>query len=300
MGPTPNSCWVCRSERVTPWKPRSVERELQPDDFRISDARYGSTLALLHCQDCGLLFADGGELDKLEQLYSELDDPGYEESLPAREAQMRWLMDVALRANPGAKTAVDIGAGAGLLVREAQRRGLQAVGVEPSKALVRSARAQGADVLQGTFPHPELAGRKFDIVFLVDVIEHVRDPVGLMKAGREALAPGGVVLLVTPDRKSLAARLLGKRWWHFRLAHVSYFDRKTLTLASEKAGLSPRSFQRARWFLPVGYLAERTSSYLPVAGLTERIGRTRPGKNLFARTIPLDLRDSWVLVAGTR
>ena len=63
---------------------------------------------------------------------------------------------------------------------------------------------------------------------LVDVIEHVADPLALLRGARDYVAPGGLVLLVTPDVDSVAARLFGKRWWHLRLAHVGYFNRRSL------------------------------------------------------------------------
>lgn len=294
-GPEPLECWVCRSTRTHAWKTGNVQQHLDPNDLAITDARYGLTLPLSQCDDCGFRFADTGEVERLTELYAALDDPGYEEGQDSRALQMRWLVELCRQAHPAAKTALDIGAASGVLVGEAATQGLQVLGIEPSQSLVEAANArEGVRVLQGVLPHPDLDGRLFDIVFLVDVIEHVADPVGLLRDCADRLAEGGVLLVVTPDRASLAARLLGRRWWHYRLAHVGYFERRSLTRAAERAGLAPLSWKRARWFFPVGYLASRMEAYLPVGWLNRLALRIAPLRWLYARVIPLNLFDSWV------
>lgn len=296
LGVTSSTCPVCGSDRTRPYKRRSVDRALVPDDLRISDSRYGTTLALRRCRACGFLFAEGDEVAELVDLYARVSDPGYEESERARILQMRWLLDRALRLAPRAISLLDVGAASGLLVEEAVRRGLDAVGVEPSLALADRARQRGVEMVHGAFPTPALAERRFDVVCLVDVLEHVADPVALLRGCREALAPDGVVILVTPDVGSVAARILRRRWWHFRLAHVGYFDRRSLVAATSAAGLSWVDEGRARWFLPLGYLAERL---LALAG---RSPSKRPGvtRRLDGWTIPLDLRDSFVVALKRR
>ena len=290
-------CWVCGSADTAPYKERSIARELVPSDLTITDSNYGATLALRRCSACHFVFAEGGDVSQLFELYEKLSDPGYEGSQDSRTLQMRWLIERALEARPGAKTLLDIGAAAGLLVKLARDQGLEAVGVEPSRDLVASAqRLHGVELIQGTVPHERLAGRRFDIVFLADVIEHVSEPVALLEHARELLAPGGVLLVVTPDLGSVARRMLQKRWWHFRLAHVGYFDAKSLNEACTRARLRVTRRLRAKWFFRVSYLAERLLRYLPL-GAAERLLHTSAlGRRVGGTVIPLNLFDSWVFV----
>jgi SAM-dependent methyltransferase len=210
---------------------------------------------------------------------------------------MRRLLDTGLRARPGARSLLDVGAASGLLVAEARARGLDAVGVEPSGALRDTARARhGVELLAGVLPHPALDGRRFDLVFLVDVLEHVADPIGLLRECARRLAPAGILVVVTPDAGSVAARLLGRRWWHFRLAHVGYFNRRSLARAVERAGLVTVAVRRAKWYFAVDYLATRLEEYLPLGWLTRLARRSGAGRALFSRTVPLDLRDSFLLL----
>ncbi len=295
--PTTNHCWICDSDKVLPWKPRSLDRPLAPEDLQITDKRYGLTLALLKCQSCGFLFADAAQVDDLVGLYEQLDDAGYLESSDARVRQMKWLIQIAMQVHPQAKRLLDIGAGIGLLVAEAQAQGMTAVGVEPSRHLTEIGKSKlGVDLRQGIFPHPDLSGEKYDLVCLVDVIEHVQNPVGLLRDIGQALAPGGRAIVVTPDVGSLAARMLKRRWWHFRLAHIGYFNSSNLSLAAERAGLHVEKYLRAKWFFPVDYLAERSSQYLPLNWFN-RLARKTPGLRwLYQRVVTLNLFDSWVAI----
>ena len=289
-------CWVCGSDRNEPFRTRGIQVPLESQDLRITDARYGLTLSLVKCVDCGFRFADTDEVSRLESLYAQLDDPGYRESQDSRNLQMRWLVQTARGFRPDATTALDVGAASGLLVAEAQRQGLETIGVEPSRWLVNLARdQQGVTVLEGVLPHPELAQRRFDLVFLVDVIEHVADPVGILRHCAERLTERGVLLLVTPDVGSLAARVLRGRWWHYRLAHVGYFDRHSLCRAFQRARLSPLAWRRARWFFSVAYLATRLESYFPVGWFNRLALRTAPLRWLYERVVPVNLRDSYVV-----
>jgi 2-polyprenyl-3-methyl-5-hydroxy-6-metoxy-1,4-benzoquinol methylase len=290
-------CWICRSSDAGRWKSRGIDRPLTADDLRITDSRYGVTLALWRCRRCGFIFAGDADPRELAALYEQLSDPDYLESQEPRARQTEWLLEHVLRTKPDARTLLDIGAGTGLLVAEAQRRNLIAVGVEPSRALTESGRrSHGVDLLQGLFPHPQLAGRTFDVVCLVDVIEHLADPMQMLHGCAAVLSPDGVLVVVTPDIGSLTAALLRKRWWHYRLAHVGYFNRKSLRRAAALAGLTPVAAFRPRWFLTVEYIATRLERYVPIGGLNRLARRHDVLRRVYRQVVPLNPRDSMLVM----
>ena len=260
--------------------------------------RYGLTLSLYKCKECGFIFAEDKEITELTSLYERLSDPEYEKTQKMRALQMRLLLDLAKTVHPGAVSLLDIGAGSGLLVAEAKRLGFDAVGVEPSRRLVEMAqKVNEVKIFPGAFPHPLLTGQLFDLIFVVDVIEHVSNPVELLRYCAGALRPGGVIVVVTPDVGSLSARIFGQRWWHFRLAHVGYFSRSTLNKAIEAAGLSAICQRSRRWVFSVRYLAERLVEYVPVGWVNRLAIRVQPLRWLYGQVIQLNLHDSLVLFA---
>lgn len=289
-----DGCWVCGapSAEVRPWRDGIAPDTIRSDDFRITDARYGTTLPLARCGRCGFVFAPDARALDLAAAYAALDDEEYVRTGASRRLQMRALVRRARRLHPGARTLLDVGAGTGLLVDEARRAGLAAVGVEPSVRLAAHACAAGIPVTTGTLPHPALDARRFDVVMLVDVLEHVADPVALLRRCAERLAPGGIVVVVTPDVASTAARALGRRWWHYRIAHVGYFTRATLARAAGRAGLAVGVNGRSAWYLPMGYLVARLGVYLPGRQRSAGEDVRRPLRWLDRLTVPLDLRDS--------
>jgi len=72
------------------------------------------------------------------------------------------------------------------MVEEALKLGYAEEGIEACKWLQQKARERGAPVHLGILPHPKLTG-SCDVVTLMDVIEHVSDPVVLKRDARNAL-----------------------------------------------------------------------------------------------------------------
>jgi SAM-dependent methyltransferase len=138
-------------------------------------------------------------------------------------------------------------------------------------------------------PSIDLAG-PYDLITVIDVIEHVPNPVALMKECAALLADDGYGIVVTPDVGSWTARLLGAKWWHYRPAHIGYFNTATLTLALSKAGLRPVRIERARWVLPADYLWERVMHYLP------RALRVAAPSVIAGKPVSLNLFDSFLVV----
>ena len=87
----------------------------------------------------------------------------------------------------------------------AKERGWEVEGIDISAYAVREAEAKGLRVIVGTSRHSRL--RKIRLVAMHDVIEHVKDPVGLVGRVRELLPSGGLFVIATPDAGSLWARV---------------------------------------------------------------------------------------------
>lgn len=133
---------------------------------------------------------------------------------PARLGYIRAAVDAhwgghaASFAPLAGRTGVDVGCGAGLLTEPLARLGAAMTGVDAAGENIGAARAHAAagglaiDYVAGGIE--DLAGRTFDLVVSMEVIEHVSDPAAFVRGLAEALAPGGLMVLSTPNRTALS------------------------------------------------------------------------------------------------
>jgi 2-polyprenyl-6-hydroxyphenyl methylase / 3-demethylubiquinone-9 3-methyltransferase len=126
-----------------------------------------------------------------------------------REAiDAHWDGDGMAFAPLAGKTAIDVGCGAGLLTEPLARMGAKATGVDAAAQNIGAARAHaeamGLDIDYVAGGIEDLAGRRFDLVVSMEVIEHVADPAAFVAGLAGALAEGGLMVLSTPNRTPLS------------------------------------------------------------------------------------------------
>ncbi len=95
---------------------------------------------------------------------------------------------------------LDIGSHCGFFVRFARERGWDAKGIEPAGPMVRFAREINAleTIEQGLFDERSYEGETFHLITMFDVLEHIPEPVRLLSAVRQRLAPGGLLMCKVP------------------------------------------------------------------------------------------------------
>ena len=112
------------------------------------------------------------------------------------------LDECALRPLAG-KSALDVGCGAGLLAEPLARLGASVTAIDAAPELIDAARAhaagQGLQIDYRAVGVEELEG-EYDLVTALEVIEHVADPQGFVTSLAQRLAPGGLLILSTPNR----------------------------------------------------------------------------------------------------
>ena len=267
---------------------------VSPDALSPSFHEPGRHGNLLACRECGSVEQPSlPQGPDLHELYRDMRDGSYLAEEPGRRATAARLLDLIAEHVPSGRF-VDVGCGPGLLLDEARARGYDTVGLELSRDAASHARdALGLDVRE--LPLEEFDDTEgFDVVALVDVLEHLDDPVGGIERCARLLRPGGLLCIATPDPSSLPARLAGARWWGYVPAHTCLLPRRTLRelLAAQGLVVSTdvplvRTFALRRW----------------AEGLAERMGPLHAPMDSLAGRLPagaslsLSLGDERVLLA---
>jgi 2-polyprenyl-6-hydroxyphenyl methylase / 3-demethylubiquinone-9 3-methyltransferase len=124
------------------------------------------------------------------------------------EADRHWSLDETSFRPLTGKRALDMGCGAGLLCEPLTRLGATVTGVDaaPENIDVASAHAArgGLTIDYRIGDAAAVKGEQFDFVTSMEVVEHVSDPTAFVRGLAGALAPGGLMVLSTPNRTALS------------------------------------------------------------------------------------------------
>ena len=124
---------------------------------------------------------------------------------------------------------LEVGCGGGLLARAATEQGWQVFGTEISSTCCAVLRPLlGSRLHQGALQGAPFERKIFDVVVMMELIEHLPDPGGYLIAAQRYLRPGGCLVLTTPNLKGLTARTWGQRWRVINDEHLNYFDERTI------------------------------------------------------------------------
>jgi 2-polyprenyl-3-methyl-5-hydroxy-6-metoxy-1,4-benzoquinol methylase len=158
---------------------------------------------------------------------------------------------------------LDVGCFTGEFLELLQLQGADVYGVELQRqaAQIANSKLPGKifemNVDQAVFPKMQ-----FNIITLLGVLEHVADPVGLLRRSFELLYPGGWLMIQTPNSTSFFARSMRKFWPPYApIEHIHLFSRRSLLLALENLGFENIVYQ-AHWKqLPIAYVFNMLQNY---------------------------------------
>lgn len=189
------------------------------------------------CRACGSIF-----LWPLppEEKNAAFETPESAQALDAadelRTALLQRRLDLAGKPAPAARL-LDVGCGTGALLALAAEAGWTVTGIEMSPPLAALAREKlpGAQIYQADLLSPHLSDfLSFEAVMALDVLEHVLNPRAALARLFDWTAPGGRLILHTPNAASLRSRLHGGRWnmlipeYHFHLFSPSALKKMLL------------------------------------------------------------------------
>lgn len=267
--------------------------------FAATTDEYQSYGRIVRCRRCGLVYTNPRpKAPDLIEGYKGCVDEAYMAESSSRSINAHLSLNVIKRFVKGGKL-LEVGSYAGYFLNAA-RTDFEVSGLEPSEWGCRMTRERfGIEAHQEPFETTKrFAPGSLDCVAMIDVIEHLADPMRALERANSLLKPGGILYLVTPDIGSFSALLLGGGWWGLRPAHIYYFDKRTLRDMLGKSGFDvvhQRSFGRV---FSYGYWASRLRHYPAWArGPVEAVIRWL---ELEHKLVYVDTRDSIEICARKR
>jgi len=191
-------------------------------------------------------------------------------------------------------SVLDVGCGYGYFLQAAAAAGYHPFGVDVAGHAVQvAAKRFAGHVFEGVLETiPELAGRAFDVVFASHVVEHVAAPRAFVTGLADRLSERGVLVLVTPNVRSLLARLSGSRWVSYKFPeHVAFYDPHTIRHLLEASGLEVLTIDPAYQHYRLSFVAHRVRELIrPMDKLVPRVERHRLLRDRMVRVTSGSLR----------
>jgi SAM-dependent methyltransferase len=209
-----------------------------------ASAHYGAVIVsvdgydVIACEACGFRHIDPLFTD--EELAKFYDGEFYEKERPdyfvrAEQDKDWWMLRYhhyyqLLEAHAPGRRILDIGSGPGYFLEAGRARGWQVLGFEPSRIAADYTVARGIAVINDFFSAAAARAQgPFDVISMNLVLEHLRDPIGLIAQAKSVLAPGGVLFVSSPNDFNPLQLVLWRKmgfapWWVVPKHHLNYFD----------------------------------------------------------------------------
>ena len=154
---------------------------------------------------------------------------------PGRRANLDFsVMYLPMKAG---KFLLDLGCGDGWLLENMQNLGWKVEGIDMDYKAVKIARSKGFNVRFGKLEDQLYPDNHFDVITMSHVIEHVYDPLKILRECYRILKPKGRLIIVTPNADSLGHKIFGKSWFPLEPPrHLYIFNCKSLADLLKRSG----------------------------------------------------------------
>ena len=109
-------------------------------------------------------------------------------------------------------------------------------------------------IIDSMFGFSQVPDHSVNVAVMIQVLDHLLDPVATLVELRKKLRPGAKLLLVTHNEQSLLRKIVGTKWPAFCLQHPQIYNPKTITALLERAGYEVNSIDRSKNYFEFGFL----------------------------------------------
>ena len=190
---------------------------------------------IVECASCGLIKTGIGVSQSYDHYHRDTDYTAFSSHFK-NIFTTRYRIVSSHHPLPG--TVLDIGASTGTMLDIFKEHGYKTWGVEPSTSAA-FAKKKGHTIVQSYFEDAKLPLGAFDVIVMNHTLEHVKNPLLVLKKAKTLLRDGGLLLIDVPNIGSMRATSMNARWPYILPAeHTYHFTPDTLTKLFEKAGIS--------------------------------------------------------------
>lgn len=218
------------------------------------EANPDTRFAIVQCEECGLRYTNPRPTaESMGRFYPDDYTPHRQPSIG--DGHLNWIERLSARVfgRPcierhrldwhGQGRLLDFGCGGGDFLLRMHDQGWKVTALDFSEKVIGKLRQEfGLNGRVGTLPNADLANESFDVVTMWASLEHVHEPLAVLKDVRRILAPGGRLYIQVPNIDSWDVRLFGKHSHLLELPrHLVHFNSRTLRKMLVAAGFEART-----------------------------------------------------------
>ncbi|MEX0983742.1 MAG: bifunctional glycosyltransferase/class I SAM-dependent methyltransferase [Actinomycetota bacterium] len=273
-------CAACGHDRMALRYPATASGDVPSEEFRCTTSALGIHDDIFECPRCGLLSSRPTlSAEEIVRGYEGVVDEEYLDEEPQRRELFGWIVDRMGHFTHRAQRLLEVGSNVGLFLSVARDAGWEVTGVEPSAWAVKEGTDRfGVDIRRGTVETLDVEHGSVDAIVMLDVLEHLSDPMDALRRLRPFVHKDGLLALSTVNVESLHSRLRKGGWPWFIRSHLHYFRPPTLVHMLADAGFDvvewkivPRSFH-------VSYVLHRAGASFPGGRLLTSAARVADPK----------------------
>jgi SAM-dependent methyltransferase len=234
-------CLLCNTNDYTKvkFKQNFSPEHLNADIFSARRTTEHFHYQFLECAKCSSVFSSPIlPYEKIANLYKASKQNYDNEVSYIAESYINYIIKNDSIFNSKDK-ALDIGCGNGFFLRELQKVGFKGVyGVEPSEEAVAKAGDLKDKIFTGFFEQANFTSDSFDLITCFQTLDHLINPLEVLKGIYELLKPGGIAYFIVHNEKGMQAKIFGEKSPIYDVEHIYLFNKKTLPLLNQKAGFN--------------------------------------------------------------